>query len=403
MCSRAGAAGLALSAVPLLGAARPRLRGRPAPMRNGGRCSAPRPMPCCARRPPSGRSPARSSTSTARAPSPAPAARCRSSPRHQVRQRHRLAELLAAARQCRRHRDRHDLRHAPHRGALPPLRRPSRPRLRRRAAADRAALLHERPRARLRAGRRLTQASERPHDQGIPSPRRSSSPPCGAAAAWQALPSPPRRASPSPPPALDAPAQGGDRDRRARRRLLLGGAGRVPARGRGEERRLGLCRRRGGDGAATGWWASGRTGHAEAVEVTFDPERDQLRRDPADLLLGGARPDPAQPPGAGLGHRSTARPSSRRTRPRRRSPAAYIAQLDEAGVFDAPIATTIEPGRAFYPAEDYHQDYLTLNPTAPYIVYNDLPKIANLKRLFPAVWRDDPVLVSEAALAEPAG
>ena len=56
------------------------------------------------------------------------------------------------------------------------------------------------------------------------------------------------------------------------------------------------------------------------------------------------------------------------------------------------------PGGTFYPAEDYHQDYLTLNPTAPYIVYNDLPKIANLKRLFPAVWRDDPVLVSEAAL-----
>ena len=78
--------------------------------------------------------------------------------------------------------------------------------------------------------------------------------------------------------------------------------------------------------------------------------------------------------------------------------AAYIAQLDKAGVYRQPIATTIEPGRTFYPAEDYHQDYLTLNPTAPYIVYNDLPKIANLERLFPAVWRDDPVLVSEAAL-----
>ena len=59
--------------------------------------------------------------------------------------------------------------------------------------------------------------------------------------------------------------------------------------------------------------------------------------------------------------------------------------------------TTIEPGRAFYPAEDYHQDYLTLNPTQPYIVHNDLPKIEHLKRLFPEVWRDDPVLVSEAA------
>ena len=63
----------------------------------------------------------------------------------------------------------------------------------------------------------------------------------------------------------------------------------------------------------------------------------------------------------------------------------------------SPIVTTIEPGRAFYPAEDYHQDYLTRNPTQPYIVHNDLPKIEHLKRLFPQVWRDDPVLVSEAA------
>ena len=59
--------------------------------------------------------------------------------------------------------------------------------------------------------------------------------------------------------------------------------------------------------------------------------------------------------------------------------------------------TTIEPGRAFYPAEAYHQDYLTLNPTAPYIVYNDLPKIEHLRQLFPEVYREDPVLVSEAA------
>ena len=66
-------------------------------------------------------------------------------------------------------------------------------------------------------------------------------------------------------------------------------------------------------------------------------------------------------------------------------------------LYDAPIVTTIEPGRAFYPAEDYHQDYLTLNPTQPYIVDNDLPKIEKLKRLFPEVWRADPVLVSEAA------
>ena len=72
---------------------------------------------------------------------------------------------------------------------------------------------------------------------------------------------------------------------------------------------------------------------------------------------------------------------------------AYIAQLDKAGVYRKPTATTIEPGREFYPAEDYHQDFLTRNPTYPYIVYNDLPKLENLKRLFPELWRDDPVLV----------
>ena len=55
--------------------------------------------------------------------------------------------------------------------------------------------------------------------------------------------------------------------------------------------------------------------------------------------------------------------------------------------------TTIEPGKSFYPAEGYHQDFLARNPTYPYIAINDLPKIANLKRLFPALYRGDPVLV----------
>ena len=61
--------------------------------------------------------------------------------------------------------------------------------------------------------------------------------------------------------------------------------------------------------------------------------------------------------------------------------------------FGAPIVTTIEPGKTFYRAEDYHQDFLAKNPTYPYIVYNDLPKIENLKRLFPDLYRPDPVLV----------
>ncbi len=75
---------------------------------------------------------------------------------------------------------------------------------------------------------------------------------------------------------------------------------------------------------------------------------------------------------------------------------AYIAELDSAHAFGAPIVTTIEPGRTFYRAEDYHQDFLARNPGYPYIVFNDMPKIANLKRLFPALYRPDPVPVSAA-------
>ena len=66
-------------------------------------------------------------------------------------------------------------------------------------------------------------------------------------------------------------------------------------------------------------------------------------------------------------------------------------------MFDAAIVTKIEPGRTFYPAEAYHQDFLTLHPTYPYIVINDLPKIADLKRLFPDLYRAEPVLVAASA------
>jgi peptide-methionine (S)-S-oxide reductase len=75
---------------------------------------------------------------------------------------------------------------------------------------------------------------------------------------------------------------------------------------------------------------------------------------------------------------------------------AYMAQLNQARIFNAAIVTKIEPDRDFYPAEDYHQDFLTLYPTNPYIVDNDLPKIDDLKRLFPDLYRDDPVLVAAA-------
>jgi hypothetical protein len=75
---------------------------------------------------------------------------------------------------------------------------------------------------------------------------------------------------------------------------------------------------------------------------------------------------------------------------------AYIAQLSQARVFDAPVVTKIEPGRDFYPAEDYHQDFLTRNPRYSYIAINDLPKIENLKRPFPDLYRATPVLIAGA-------
>ena len=72
---------------------------------------------------------------------------------------------------------------------------------------------------------------------------------------------------------------------------------------------------------------------------------------------------------------------------------AYIDQLDQAHAFGAKIVTTIEPGRTFYPAEGYHQNFATLHPEHPYIAFNDRPKIENFKRLFPDWYQAAPVLV----------
>jgi len=139
--------------------------------------------------------------------------------------------------------------------------------------------------------------------------------------------------------------------------------------------------------------SSGNTGHAESVQITFDPRKITYGRilqvyfsvahDPIELNRQG--------PDEGTQYRSAIFPADNE---QARVAKAYIAQLDTAHVFAAPIVTTIEPGRTFYRAEDYHQDFLARNPGYPYIVFNDLPKIANLKRLFPALYRADPVLVS---------
>jgi peptide-methionine (S)-S-oxide reductase len=139
--------------------------------------------------------------------------------------------------------------------------------------------------------------------------------------------------------------------------------------------------------------SSGTTGHAESVQITYDPRKITYGRilqvyfsvahDPTELNRQG--------PDEGTQYRSTIFPMNDE---QAQVAKAYIAQLNSAHAFQTPIATTIEPGKTFYRAEDYHQDFLVKNPGYPYIVYNDLPKIANLKRLFPTLYKPDAVLVS---------
>lgn len=143
---------------------------------------------------------------------------------------------------------------------------------------------------------------------------------------------------------------------------------------------------------------SGSTGHAEAVEITYDPTKISygkllqvffsVAHDPTQLNRQG--------PDVGSQYRTAIFPLDEA---QAATAKAYVAQLNQARVFNAALVTKIEPDHKFYPAEAYHQDYLTLNPTQPYIVYNDLPKIENLKRLFPDLYRDDPALVSEARMS----
>jgi peptide-methionine (S)-S-oxide reductase len=142
----------------------------------------------------------------------------------------------------------------------------------------------------------------------------------------------------------------------------------------------------------------GGTGHAESVRITFDPR--QISYGQILQIYFSVAHDPTQlnrqGPDTGTQYRSAIFPASAEQASIAK---AYIAQLNQAHVYDAAIVTKIEPDRAFYPAEDYHQDFLTLNPTYPYIVYNDLPKVDNLKRLFSPLYSARPVLVSTARAA----
>lgn len=139
--------------------------------------------------------------------------------------------------------------------------------------------------------------------------------------------------------------------------------------------------------------STGRTGHAESVEIKFDPKKISygkilqiyfsVAHDPTQLNRQG--------PDSGTQYRSAIFTTSDE---QKKVAEAYIAQLDGAKVFSKPIVTKVGALEAFYPAESYHQDYLTLHPSQPYIAYNDIPKVENLKKLFADNYIEKPTLVS---------
>lgn len=138
--------------------------------------------------------------------------------------------------------------------------------------------------------------------------------------------------------------------------------------------------------------STGTTGHAESVRVTFDPSKVSY----ADLLrvFFSVATDPTelnyQGPDHGTQYRSVLWFT---TDDQKRVAKAYIDQLTKAKTYSHPIVTEVQAERPFYLAEGYHQDYATLHPDDGYIAVNDAPKVVNLKRLFPALYRDQPVLV----------
>jgi peptide-methionine (S)-S-oxide reductase len=139
--------------------------------------------------------------------------------------------------------------------------------------------------------------------------------------------------------------------------------------------------------------SSGATSHAEAVEIKYDPKKISygkilqiffsVAHDPTQLNRQG--------PDSGPQYRSAIFTNSDE---QKKVAEAYIAQLNAAKVYKKAIVTKVGPLEAFYPAEAYHQDYLTLHPNQPYIVFNDIPKIENLKKIFAENYLEKPTLVS---------
>lgn len=141
--------------------------------------------------------------------------------------------------------------------------------------------------------------------------------------------------------------------------------------------------------------SEGKSGHAESVQITYDPTQItyghllqiffSVAHNPTELNYQG--------PDHGTQYRSAVFPVNGE---QRTVAQAYIAQLSRAHVFSAPVVTRIEDFNGFYPAESYHQNFLALHPDYPYIAINDMPKVTDLKRMFPDVYLNDPVLLKTA-------
>jgi peptide-methionine (S)-S-oxide reductase len=139
----------------------------------------------------------------------------------------------------------------------------------------------------------------------------------------------------------------------------------------------------------------GGTGHAESVEIRFDPK--ELSYGEILQIYFSVVHDPTQlnrqGPDTGTQYRSSIFYADEM---QMKIAQSYIAQLDKAKVFPAAIVTRVDPLTAFYRAEAYHQDFLVKNPRYPYIVFNDLPKIENLRRVFPGRYREEPITVERS-------
>jgi peptide-methionine (S)-S-oxide reductase len=139
--------------------------------------------------------------------------------------------------------------------------------------------------------------------------------------------------------------------------------------------------------------STGTTGHAESVEIRYDPKKISYGKilqiffsvvhDPTQLNRQG--------PDSGTQYRSAIFTT---TEEQKKVAEAYIAQLNATKVYKKPIVTKVGPLEGFYPAEAHHQDYLTLHPNQPYIAYNDIPKVENLKKIFAENYIEKPTLVS---------